>query len=219
MNRPNSKLVALLGLVLATLLLIAPSAMAKTKLVDSWQNTEAKENDIQKVALIAVLPDSLVREAFEIDAVKKLTSSKRQVLAASTLPGLSGGIRGEIDTEKAVKVLKQSGIDGVIVMFYAGGAVSGTYERSDYWLRYEGTGVGYTGYNWGQPYFTDVYSVQQGPGYSDFATSALVESSFYDLETREPVWRIVTETKDTEHSDAAKEISKQIHKQMRKAGL
>ena len=114
MNRPNSKLVALLGLVLATLLLIAPSAMAKTKLVDSWQNTEAKENDIQKVALIAVLPDSLVREAFEIDAVKKLTSSKRQVLAASTLPGLSGGIRGEIDTEKAVKVLKQSGIDGVI---------------------------------------------------------------------------------------------------------
>jgi len=220
MNRLNSIQALLTGLMMAGLLAAAPSLEARTKVVDRWQNEEAEENDYpQKIAVIAVLPDGLIREAFEIDVVKKLKTSKRNVVAASKLPGLSGGIRGEINTENAVKVLQQDGVDGVIVMFYAGGGVSATYERSNYWLEYEGTGVGYTGYNWGQPYFTDVYSVQQGPAITDFSQSALVESSYYDLETQEPVWRLVTETKDLEHSDAAVAIAKKINSEMKKAGL
>ena len=192
MNRFNSMQAILAGLVMTTMLAVAPQAEARTKVVDSWQNKEAKPHDQEKIAVIAVLPDALMREAFEIDVVKKLNTKKRNVVAASKLPGMSGGIRGQVDTEAAVRVLKQAGVDGVIVMFYAGGGVSGTYERSDYWVRYEGSGIGYTGYNWGQPYFTDVYSVQQGPGYADFSQSALVESSYYNLETQEPLWRIVT---------------------------
>jgi hypothetical protein len=219
MNRLMTLPALLATLVSASLLLTAPSVEARTKVVDRWQNKEAKENTPDKIAVIAVLPDGLIREAVEIDVVKKLKTSKRNVVEASKLPGLAGGIRGKIDTERAVKALKAAGVDGVIVMFYSGGGVSGTYTRSDYWLRYEGTGVGYAGYNWGQPYFTDVYSVQQGPGYSDFTRSALVESSFYDLETQEPVWRIVTETKDLEHSDAAMDIAKKINSEMKKAGL
>lgn len=220
MNRLNSTQALLMGLMMASLLVIAPGLEARTKLVDSWQNKEATENDYpDKIAVIAVLPDGLIREAFEIDVVKKLNTGKRNVVAASSLPGLSGGIRGEINTEAAVKALQQDGVDGVIVMFYSGGGVSGTYERSNYWLRYEGSGVGYAGYNWGQPYFTDVYSVQQGPAITDFSQSALVESSYYDLETKEPIWRIVTETKDMEHSDAAVSISKKINSAMKKADL
>ncbi|MDZ4728321.1 MAG: hypothetical protein SH820_00020 [Xanthomonadales bacterium] len=220
MNRLNSIQALLTGLMMAGLLAAAPSLEARTKVVDRWQNEEAEENDYpQKIAVIAVLPDGLIREAFEIDVVKKLKTSKRNVVAASKLPGLSGGIRGEINTENAVKVLQQDGVDGVIVMFYAGGGVSATYERSNYWLEYEGTGVGYTGYNWGQPYFTDVYSVQQGPAITDFSQSALVESSYYDLETQEPVWRLVTETKDLEQSDAGVAIAKKINSEMKKAGL
>ncbi len=220
MNRLNN-LPSLLALVFAAgLLANAPELEARTKVVDSWQNKEAKENDYpEKIAVIAVLPDGLIREAVEIDIVKKLKTKKRNVVEASKLPGLGGGIRGKINTERAAKALEAAGVDGVIVMFYTGGGVSGTYTRSDYWLRYEGTGVGYAGYNWGMPYFTDVYSVQQGPGYSDFAQSALVESSYYDLETQEPIWRIVTETKDLEHSDAAIGIAKKISSEMKKAGL
>ncbi|HET6564199.1 MAG TPA: hypothetical protein VFG52_02200 [Xanthomonadales bacterium] len=220
MNRLIS-LPSLLAAVLASGLLVnAPAIEARTKLVDSWQNEDAKESDYpEKIAVIVVLPDGLIREAVEIDIVKKLKTKKRNVVEASKLPGLGGGIRGEINTERATKALKAAGADGVIVLFYSGGGVSGTYARSDYWLRYEGTGVGYAGYNWGTPYFTDVYSVQQGPGYSDFTRSALVESTYYDLETEEPIWRIVTETKDLEHSDAAKGIAKKIKSEMNKAGL
>jgi hypothetical protein len=219
MNPLNIVKAMALGLLFVCSMTIAPNAEAKTKLVDSWENKEAKEANPQKIALIAVLPEALAREAFEIDVVKKLNSKNRNVVAASKLPGLSGGIRGKIDTERAVKALEAAGVDGVIVMFYAGGGVSDSYVRSDYWLKYEGTGVGYAGYNWGTPYFTDVYSVQKGPGYADFSQSALVESSYYDLTTQEPLWRIVTETKDVEHSDAAVAIAKKINSAMRKAGL
>jgi len=219
MNRLNSVNTLLAGLLLACTMALSPVAEAKTKLVDSWENKDAKDSNPQKIAVIAVLPDALVREAVEIDVAKKLSNKKRKVVAASNLPGLSGGIRGEINTERAVKTLLADGVDGVIVMFYNGGGVSGTYARSDYWLRYEGTGVGYAGYNWGQPYFTDVYSVQKGPGYADFSQSALVESSYYDLTAQVPVWRIVTETTDLEHSDAAIAIAKKINTAMKKSGL
>jgi len=215
LNSANSLLAALL---LAISMALSPVAEARTKVVDSWENKDAKESNPQKIAVIAVLPDALTRKAVEIDVAKKLSNKTRNVVAASNLPGLSGGIRGEINTEKAIKTLLADGVDGVIVMFYSGGGTSGTYVRSDYWLRYEGTAVGYGGYNWGQPYFTDVYSVQKGPGYADFAQSALVESSYYDLVTQEPVWRIVTETKDVEHSDAAIAIAKKINSAMKKAG-
>jgi hypothetical protein len=218
MNRLNFVPTLLAGVFVASLLMLAPDLEARTKVVDRWQNEEFEERKAQKIAVIAVLPDGLLREAVEIDVVKKLKSGKRNIVEASKLPGLSGGIRGKIDTERAVKALKAAGVDAVIVMFYSGGGVSGTYVRSDYWLRYEGTGVGYAGYNWGTPYFTDVYSVQQGPGYSDFAQSALVESSYYDIETQVPVWRLVTETTDLEHSDAAIGIAKKISSEMKKAG-
>jgi len=75
------------------------------------------------------------------------------------------------------------------------------------------------GYSWGRPYFTNVYTVRQGPGWADYRMSALVESTFYDLETDQPVWRIVTETKDTEHADTADDIARQIASEMRSAGL
>lgn len=219
MNRLISVQALLAGVLMASLLSFAPQLHARTKLVDSWQNKEAEERHPEKVAVIAVLPEALAREAFEIDMAKLLKSKKYNVVEASKLPGLAGGIRGEINTEKAVKALKAAGVDGVIVMFYTGGGVADSYVRSDYWLRYEGTGVSYAGYNWGQPYFTDVYSVQQGPGYADFTRSALVETSYYDLKTEVPIWRIVTESRDIDNSDAAKGIAKKVKSEMKKAGL
>ena len=211
----NSKSTSLVLMAIISLMAISTSE-ARTKVVDKWKNENAPKNKPEKVAVIVVLPDSLMREAVEIDVVKKLKKRGRETVPSSKIRGMAGGIRGEINTEAAVKALKAANVDGVIVMFYSGGGVSGTYARSDYWMRYEGSGVGY---NWGRPYFTSVYSVQKGPGYSDFQRSALVESSYYDIETEKPVWRIVTETTDTEHSDAAVEIAKKIKSQMRSSKL
>jgi len=195
------------------------SACAQTRVVDSWKTDKPVTHRPDKVAVIAVLPEALMRKAVEIDVAKILVDKGTPAVASSNLPGFSGGIRGEIDAEVATGLLRQADVDGIVVMFYSGGGESEGYVRSDYWLQYLGTGMGYS---WGRPYFTgmtSVYTVRQGPGWADFKTTAYVETSYYDLETEEPVWRIVTFTKDVEHTDAARDIAKQVSSQMRSAGL
>jgi len=195
------------------------TACAQTKVVDSWKTDEPVTHKPDKVAVIAVLPDALTRKAVEIDAAKILAKKGIPAVPASNLPGMSGGIRGEIDAEVATGLLRKAGADGVIVLFYSGGGESEGYVRSDYWAQYLGSGAGYS---WGRPYFTgmtSVYTIRQGPGWADFKTTAYVESSYYDLETEEPVWRIVTFTQDVEHTDAVRDISQHMAREMRSAGL
>jgi len=204
-------------LLLAGTLLLA--ACAQTRVVDDWRTEQPVTNKPDKVAVIAVLPEALMREAVEVDVARILADKGTPAVPSSRIPGMSGGIRGEIDTEAATGLLRKAEVDGVVVMFYSGGSRSEGYVRSDYWLEYLGSGMTY---NWGRPYFTgftDVYTVRKGPGWADYQEGAYVESSYYDMETEVPVWRIVTFTKDLEHSDAASDIAGRISTQMRSAGL
>lgn len=205
--------------VAAAMVLLSGCVFNQTKVVDDWQTESPVTNKPDKVAVIAVLPEALMREAVEVDVARLLADKGTPAVPSSRIPGMSGGIRGEIDVEAATALLEQADVDGVIVMFYAGGATSEGYVRSDYWAQYLGSGLGYS---WGRPYFvgfTEVYTIRKGPGWADFQTIAYVESSYFDIETEIPVWRIVTETKDLEHADAAMDIAKKIASQMRSAGL
>ena len=200
-------------------LLLAAALLAgctQTKLVDSWQAEEKVSHKPEKVAVIAVLPEALIREAVERDVAKILADKGTPAVPASRLPGMGGGIRGEIDTEVATGLLREAGVDGVIVMFYTGGGRTGNYERSNYWTEYLGSGVGY---NWGSPYFVDVYTVRQGADVVSFEQTIFVESSYFDMQSEKPVWRIVTQTKDVEHADAASDIAGKIASEMRSADL
>jgi hypothetical protein len=200
-------------LLLAAALL---AACTQTKLVDSWQAEEKISNKPGKVAVIAVLPEALIREAVERDVAKILADKGTPAVPASRLPGMGGGFRGEIDTEVATGLLREAGVDGVIVMFYTGGGRTGNYERSNYWTEYLGSGVGYS---WGSPYFVDVYTVRQGADVVSFEQTIFVESSYFDMQSEKPVWRIVTQTKDVEHADAASDIAGKIASEMRSADL
>jgi hypothetical protein len=213
---PHSTTVRVLTLLFLTLLL---GACAQTRVVDSWQAEQPITTRPNKVAVIAVLPDALMRKAFEIDIARILANRGTPAVPSSNIPGFGGGIRGEIDTEVATGILRRADVDGVVVIFYSGGGSSEGYVRSDYWLEFIGTGVPYY---WGRPYFTNfsnVYTVRQGPGWADVRGTAYVESSYYDLATELPAWRIVTFTKDTEHTDAARDIANHIASEMRRAGL
>ncbi len=212
LNRTLGRLCLLAGVLLL-------SACAQTQVVDSWKTDQPVNNKPDKVAVIAVLPEALMREAVEVDIARILADKGSPAVPSSRLPGFSGGIRGEIDVEVATGLLRQADVDGIVVLFYSGGGTSEGYVRSDYWLEHLGSGMAYS---WGRPYFTgftEVYTVRQGPGWADFRSFAYVESSFYDMETEEPIWRIVTLTKDTEHTDAARDIARKIASEMRSAGL
>jgi len=196
-------------------------ACTQTKVIDSWKTDKPVGGRPDKIAVVAVLPEALMRKAVEIDVANVLVNKGYKAIPSSNIKGMSGGIRGEIDVEVATGLLRDAEVDGIVVLFYAGGGESEGYVRSDYWLEYLGTGVGYS---WGRPYFTgagmtSVYTVRQGPGYADFRTTAYVESSYYDMDTEEPVWRFVTFTKDVEHADTVDDISRKIASEMRSSGL
>lgn len=202
-----------LALVLAAALL---AACAQTQVIDQWAADAKPAAKPDKVAVIAALPDALMREAVEVDVARILADKGTPAVPSSRIPGMSGGIRGEIDPEAATALLREAEVDGVVVMFYAGAGRSGDYVRSDYWAEYIGSGMGY---NWAQPYFVDVYTIHQGADIIDYQQIVYVESSYYDLANQAPVWRIVTKTKDVEHADAAGDIAGKIASEMRSAGL
>jgi hypothetical protein len=204
------------SILLAPLTALLLSACSVTSVEDTWKSDKPVTNKPNKVAVIVVLPDALTRKAVEIDVAKVLVKKGSPAVASSSIPGMGGGIRGEIDPDVAVEILKSADVDGIVVMFYSGGGHSEGYVRSDYWAQHVGSGMSY---NWGRPYFTNVYTVRQGPGWADVRSIAYVESSYYDLETEEPVWRIVTKTKDTEHTDTADDVARLIASEMRSSRL
>lgn len=212
-SKPAFALAKVLLLALLTALLL--SACSNTSVVDDW-SADDEFTRPDKVAVIAVLPESLMRKAVEIDVAKILVKDGINAVPASNIKGMGGGIRGEIDPEVATSLLRQGGADGIVVMFYTGAGQSEGYVRSDYWAQYLGSGMGYS---WSRPYFTDVYTIRKGPGWADYRQIVYVESSYYDMDTEKPAWRIVTKTKDLEHSDAASDIAKQISSEMRSSGL
>ena len=103
------------------------SACAQTSVVDNWKSDQPVNNKPAKVAVVAVLPDGLMRKAVEIDIAKILQDKGAPAIPASNVPGMSGGIRGEIDPEVAVELLRSAGVDGIVVLFYSGGGRTGNY--------------------------------------------------------------------------------------------
>ena len=202
-------------LVACLAMLLALSACVPTKVVNSW-HTDQTAFVPNKVAVVAVLPDALIRQAVEVDVAAVLAKKGTNAIASSKIPGMAGGIRGQIDAEKASAMLLEEGVDGVVVMFYTGGGRSETYVRDDYYAEYVGTGVGY---GWASPYFVDVYEITRGDDINQFTTIAYVESSYHDLRKNYAIWRIITETKDTEHADTAEAVAGKIASQMSRYGL
>lgn len=207
-----SKLTRLFACLIMLLLL---SGCVPTKVVNSW-HTDQTAFVPNKVAVIAVLPDALIRQAVEADVAKVLTKKGTNAVASSKIPGMAGGIRGHIDSDKASEMLRKDGVDGVIVMFYTGGGRSDSYVRDDYYAEYIGTGYGY---GWAVPYSVDVYTIKRGENIDQFTEIAYIESSYHDLRKEYAVWRIITETKDVEHADTALAVAGKIANQMSKYGL
>ncbi len=201
--------VLVLGMVLV-------GCSAGTRIIDTWQVDQPAARKPEKVAVIVVLPDALMRQAIEVDMAAVLQKQGIDAVAGSNLPGLSGGIRGEIDTEQVTEILRKDGADGVIVSFYMGGGREGEYVQDQYYAEYEGTGYGY---GWARPYAVNVYSVHRAEDIRDFTITTYVETSYHDLESGQTVWRIMTQTKDIEHTDAARDIAGKIAHEMSIAGL
>jgi hypothetical protein len=196
------------GLLLAAAALTL-TACGTTKVVDTWQSDTFEPEVPEKAAVLVMWPDDLQRLVIERDMVANLRDAGVNAVESAELPGM----RGEMTRENVEMALRNANADGLIVVFIIGGGASAGYERADYWLQNVGTGVG----GWYSPYFYDVYTVREGPGWEDRTTELMMETLYVDVRRIERVWSIVTQSKDIEYQDVAARLSDRIVKQMKRS--
>lgn len=185
------------------------SACGTTKVVDTWQSDTLEPEVPEKVAVLVAWPDALQRLVIERDVVAQLRDEGVNAVESVELPGM----RGELTRENVEVAMRNANADGLIVAFIIGGGASAGYERADYWLQNVGTGVG----GWYRPYFYDVYTVREGPGWTDRTTELMIETMYVDVRRIERVWSMVTQSKDIEYQDVAARLTDRIVKQMRRS--
>lgn len=195
-----------LGLALAMLML---AACGTTKVVDTWRSDTITPEPPEKVAVLVAWPDDLQRLVIERDVVAKLRDKGANAVESAEIPGM----RGDLTRERVEKALRNANADAVIIVFIIGGGASAGYERADYWVQNVGSGVG----GWYSPYFYDVYTVREGPGWEDRTTELMLETVYVDVRRIERVWSMVTQSEDIEYQDVAGKLSDRIVSQMKRA--
>jgi hypothetical protein len=156
----------------------------------------------------------LQRLAVEQEIVRVMRDAGRNALVSSDIPGLSG----RLTRETAEPALKAASVDAVIVVFMTSGGKGERLERADYYAVQVDAGFYSTGYGWFTPQYATVYTVVEGAGFYDQQNFIYVETTYFDITDDRAKWSMITKSKDLDHNDTAKDISKKIVKQMKSTG-
>ena len=197
---------------LAVLLLL--SACKTTTVISEWDAGRDNIDKRERIAVIAMMPESLQRLTVEQEMVRVMRRSGRNALVSSDIPGLSG----RLTRETAEPALKAASVDAIIVVFMTGGGKGERLERADYYAVQIGSGFYGGGYGWFQPGFTNVYTIREGAGFYDQQSYLYVETSYFDIVEDRVKWSMITRSKDLDHNDTAKDVSKKIVSKMKSTG-
>ena len=194
--------------------LLALGGCASTKVVSEWDAGRDDINKRERIAVVAMMPESLQRLAVEQEIVSVLRDAGRNALVSSDIPGLSG----RLVRETAEPALRAASVDAVIVVFMTSGGKGERLERADYYAVMVGSGFYGGGYGWFAPTYGNVYTVVEGQGFYEQQNFIYVETTYFDIVEDRAKWSMITRSKDLDHNDTAKDISKTIAKKMRSTG-
>ena len=198
--------------VIAVLLLM--SGCKTTKVISEWDAGRDNIDKRERVAVVAMMPESLQRLVVEQEIVRVMGKSGRNALVSSDVPGLSG----RLTRETAEQALKAASVDAIIVVFITSGGKGERLERADYYTQMVGSGFYGGGYGYFTPGFTNVYTVVEGAGFYEQENFVYVETTYFDLVEDRAKWSMITRSKDLDHNDTAKNISKKIVSKMKSTG-
>jgi hypothetical protein len=198
--------------VIAVLLLM--SGCKTTKVISEWDAGRENIDKRERIAVVAMMPESLQRLVVEQEIVRVLRKSGRNALVSSDVPGLSGRLSREI----AEPALKAASVDAIIVVFMTSGGKGERLERADYYAQMVGSGFYGGGYGYFTPGYTNVYTIREGAGFYDQENFVYVETTYFDLVEDRAKWSMITRSKDLDHNDTAKDISKKIVSKMKSTG-
>ncbi len=198
--------------VMVVLLLLG--ACQSTKVISEWDAGRDDINKRERIAVVAMMPESLQRLAVEQEIVKVMREAGRNALVSSDIPGLSG----RLARETAEPALKAASVDAVVVVFMTSGGKGERLERADYYAVQVDSGFYSTGYGWFTPQYATVYTVVEGAGFYDQENFIYVETTYFDIVEDRAKWSMITKSKDLDHNDTAKDISRKIVKKMKSTG-
>jgi hypothetical protein len=198
--------------VVAVLLLL--SACQSTKVISEWDAGRDSIDKRERIAVVAMMPESLQRLTVEQEIVKVMRQSGRNALVSSDIPGLSG----RLTRETAEPALKAASVDAIVVVFITGGGKGERLERADYYAVQVGSGFYGGGYGWFAPTYSNVYTVVEGAGFYDQQNYVYAETTYFDIVDDRAKWSMITRSKDLDHNDTAKDVSKKIVSKMKSTG-
>jgi hypothetical protein len=198
--------------VIAVLLLM--SGCKTTKVISEWDAGRDNIDKRERIAVVAMMPESLQRLVIEQEIVRVMRKSGRSALVSSDVPGLSGRLTREI----AEPALRAASVDALIVVFLTSGGKGERLERADYYTQMVGSGFYGGGYGYFTPGFTNVYTVREGAGFYDQENFVYVETTYFDLVEDRAKWSMITRSKDLDNNDTAKDVSKKIVSKMKATG-
>jgi len=197
-----------------TVVLLLVSGCKTTKVISEWDAGRDNIDKRERIAVVAMMPESLQRLVIEQEIVRVMRKSGRSALVSSDVPGLSGRLTREI----AEPALKAASVDALIVVFFTSGGKGERLERADYYTQMVGSGFYGGGYGYFAPGYTNVYTVREGAGFYDQENFVYVETTYFDLVEDRAKWSMITRSKDLDNNDTAKDVSKKIVSKMKATG-
>lgn len=198
--------------VIAVLLFM--SGCKTTKVISEWDAGRENIDKRERIAVVAMMPESLQRLVVEQEIVRVMRKSGRNALVSSDIPGLSG----RLTRETAEPALRAASVDAIIVVFLTSGGKGERLERADYYTQMVGSGFYGGGFGYFTPGFTNVYTVREGAGFYDQQNFVYAETTYFDLVEDRAKWSMITRSEDLDHNDTAKDVSRKIVSKMRSTG-
>ena len=202
------------ALIVLALVLLLSGCNKSTKVISEWDAGRDAIEKRERIAVVAMMPESLQRLTVEQEIVKVMREAGRNALVSSDIPGLTG----KLTREMAEPALKAASVEAIVVVFMTSGGKGERLERADYYAVNVGSGFYGGGYGWFAPTYGNVYTVVEGEGFYAQENFVYVETSYFDILDDRTKWSMITKSKDLDYNDTAKSISKKIVAKMRSTG-
>jgi len=206
--------ITLRSIAVITVVLLLSGCSKNIRVISEWDAGRENIEKRERIAVVAMMPESLQRLAVEQEIVSVMRNKGRNALVSSDIPGLSG----RLTRETAEPALKAASVDAIVVIFMTSGGKGERLERADYYAVQVGSGFYGGGYGWFAPTYTNVYTVVEGAGFYAQENYLYVETSYFDIVEDRAKWSMITRSENLEYNDTAKTVAGKIVSKMRSTG-
>jgi len=200
-----------LWLLCGAALVLVACATNDTEVVSVWKD-ETKRGKINKVFVLAVVQEPSYRRSVEYGIAERLNISHlRAIPTLDSFPNID-----DIDKTVAAKMIKEFGIDSILLVRLVNQEVETTYVSGTSY--YDGFyGNRYAG-GW-HNYYGGGYNRFMTPGYTTETYISTVETAIFDITTDKILWTTLTKTKGNVVPEAIKDYLQTINKSLAESEL